>query len=128
MQSCTCAGGSRPSTTKNLRKDEDLNDEKALDCKRNEVRAVCRAIRCAVQLRSHESVELAHANSFRLATDQLLASDGYLGPQQDPLRRVSRPIRSPLALAAPHDGAVGTDDARGTREVSSRRPRPLWFV
>jgi len=120
MQSCTCATGSRPSTT-NLRKDEDLKDEETLDLKSLEVRGVCHAAYCHLQLPSHETVELVDACPFRLAADQLLASDGYFGPEQDSLWWVSRPARPPLALAAANDGALGTDDSRGTREVPPRR-------
>jgi len=43
-------------------------------------------------------------------------------PQQDPLR-VSRSARPPLLLAAPHDGALGTDEAQETREVPRRHSR-----
>src|SRR6516165_5886508 len=123
MQSCTCASGSRPSTT-NIRKHEELSHEKASDPKSTEVRVVCCPVYCRLQLLCDEPVELADAGPFRLAADQLLASVGHLDPQQDPLRWVSRGPRSSLVLAAPDAGALGTDDARGTREVPPRRPRP----
>src|SRR6516225_11341663 len=119
MPSCTYASDSTPSTT-NSRRDEDLDDEKTLGFQSAEVRVICCAFCWRLQLHSHELVELADASPFRLAADQLLASDGHFGSQQDPLRRVSRSARPSLALAAPYDGALAPDDTRGTREVPAR--------
>src|SRR5271167_946624 len=124
MQSCTCASDSGRSTT-NLRRDEDLNHEMALDFENTEVRVICCAVCCRLQPHSHEPVGLAYAGSFRLAADQLLASNGHFDPQQDPPRWFSRAPRSSLVLEAPDDGALGTDDTRGTREVPRRHSRAL---
>src|SRR4029077_15544675 len=71
------------------------------------------------------TVELADTGSLRLACHHFLASAGPAGSEPFFLRRVPRPdgLRRPLAAA--NGGALGTDDTRGTREVSPRHARPL---
>src|SRR3979490_2597887 len=127
MRFCTCASGSRPSTTKS-RKHEDKQNEKESLCDRPEVRALCGAIHRSVWLCDNAPVELADAGSVWLAFDQFLASCRHFGSKQDPLWRVPRPRGPPHVLAAPDGGAMGADDARGTREVSSRHARSLRFI
>src|ERR1700758_3542211 len=108
MRSCTCAGGCSPSTT-NLQKDEVLNHDKALDFPNTDVYSIRSSIPCPLRLRGHESMELAHARSLRMAPDHLLAGCRRSVFEQDSLWRISWRIRpsSPLALAPPHDGTLG---------------------
>src|SRR5262249_40603248 len=89
---------------------------------------VRRPVYCHFQLRRHDAVELAHASPLWLAAGFLLASGGHLDPEQDSLRRVPRAWRPPVALAAPHDGTLGTDDAGRTREISPRPAKPLVMM
>lgn len=93
-----------------------------MDFTRIEIRVVCSAVPDAVQLSGPAFMELAHASSLRLALDHFLASGGRLDSEQDPLRRVPWATRATHVLATAHDGALGTDDARRAREVSSRLP------
>src|SRR5262245_24000702 len=111
MRSCTCGSDSGPSTM-NSRRDEDSEDEEALDSWNTQVRVIRCALYFRVQLRGYASVELADASPFRLAADQLLASGRYLDPQQDPLRQFSRSARASLVLEGPHVGTLGTGDSR----------------
>src|SRR5271155_2710883 len=115
-------------STTNLRKVEGKNETE----KDFEICAGRHAVRpaadCGAWLCGHEAVELADAASLRLACDHLLAGGGYLGPQQDPVRRTSRRTGRAHALEAPHEGPLGAHDPRGTREVPSRHARPLRFL
>src|SRR2546421_1315585 len=93
------------------------DDEKVLDIARTEIRAARGGARCGAELRRHELVELADAGLVRGECDRLLGSDGPPGPEQDPVRRLPRPVRRLGPLAPPHDGALGPDVARGAREI-----------
>ena len=79
-----------------------------------------------IQPRGHASVELAHAGALRIAHHHLLAGIGSTGPEQSPVRRISRAAPFWWPLAASHDGAMGTDDAGRTREIPPGHARPLW--
>ncbi len=68
-------------------------------------------------------MELAHAAGVRAAPDHLLAGAGPAGAQQIALG-VPRPLGRRHALAAAHDGAMGANDAGGTREIPRRHARP----
>ncbi len=106
-----------------LRKDK--RDEKALDCKKIKIRIVRGGGHPCVRLCSHEPVELADAVALRMATHQSLAGLGPLTPQPDTLRRIPWPAGSTYVLASPHDGALGTNDTRRTREVPRRHAPSL---
>src|SRR5215469_16835170 len=107
-----------------------------MDCKQNgeriDVRTAARAMHGHSRLFVHESVELADASPFWLAADHLLASPGASDPEQDSVWRVSWPgwpARAvALGLAPPLDGALGANDARRTRGVSSGLSGLLWSV
>jgi len=126
-RSCTFASASRPSTT-TLGKHEGNRHEKTSFCAGTEVRAVCCTVRHRIWLCGDEPVELADAGSFWLAFDQLLASCWDSHSQQAPFRWIPGPPWPSPVLASPHDGAVGADDPRRTREISSRDARTLRTI
>src|SRR6266849_7735715 len=82
--------------------------------------------RYGLRLHSDESMELAGPNGVRRARDHFWASVGPSGPQQDPVRRISREARLWRTLEAPDERPLGTDDSRGTRKIPPRHGRPLW--
>jgi len=57
-----------------------------------------------------ELVELAHAATLCVASDQFLAGSGPSGSQQSPVRRFPGAPWSTHALAWANDGALGADD------------------
>src|SRR6202035_1083510 len=81
--------------------------------------------RRGVHLRGDAAVELAHAAALWLARHHFLAGARLADLEQNSLRRVPLPARSGPALAPPHDGALGENDARTTRTVSRRNARAL---
>jgi anti-anti-sigma regulatory factor len=99
-----------------------------LGSERAEVRGDCCADHHCVELCRYALVELADSDPLRLACDQLLASARAFDPQQDPLRPISWAAGPVHVLAAPHDGAVGTDDPRGRRKVPSVHAESLRFI
>src|SRR5271157_2037383 len=123
----TCASVCKPSTT-NLRRDEDKGYEKESGCESSQVCAVCRTVHCGGWLCGDAALELADTDCIWLACYRLLAGDRHFGAEQNFVRRVPGTARPPHALAWPHDGALGTDDSRGTREVSRIHARAMRVV
>src|SRR6202158_1172535 len=119
MRCFICASGFGPFMT-NLRNQEGKRNEKELDIKGTEDRAVRHSARRSAWFCGHEPVEFFDASSVRLASDQLLAGGGHFASQQDPLRRISWWTRQAHALASPHEGALGAHDPGGAREVPRR--------
>src|SRR5690242_17438385 len=73
-------------------------------------------------------MELAYARGLRPPPHHLLAGPGPAGTQQIAPGRIPRTLARRHALARPHDGEMGTNDARGAREIPRRHARPLRLV
>src|ERR1700676_2371223 len=118
----TCAAGSKPFTT-NFWESEVENETTSI-CTRGEISSVCDCGGAGAELCGHAFVELADAAAFRAASDQFRASARPAGAQQAALGRIPRPLGR-RTLARPHDGAMGANDARGTRQIPRRNATPL---
>src|SRR5579872_4727189 len=79
------------------------------------------------RIRGDAFVELADAGSVWIDNDWILAGVGAVAAQQDSVWQVSG-SRTGNSLEAPHDGALGTNDAGRTREIPRRNARPLRAV
>src|ERR1700674_5043544 len=124
MRWSTCASGFGPFTT-NSGRNEEKNNERKMDIQRTKDCCIRSAGALGVRICGHEFVELADAGAFWFAVDHLLAGAGAAGALQDSIRRISPPRRPGDALAAPHDGTLGTDDARGARKIPPGDARAL---
>src|SRR5579859_183867 len=122
MPCSTSAAGCKPFTT-NFWESEVENETTSVFTS-SEISSVCDCGGAGAELRGHAPVELADAAAFRAAPDQLRASARLAGAQQAALGRIPRPLGR-RALARTHDGAMGPNDARGTREIPRRHARPL---
>src|SRR5438270_7513988 len=120
-----CASGSAISTT-NSWKAEVNGDEKGYE--NIEIRGDGGVVCDAAWFFRDAPVELADARLIWLACDHVLASAGNTDSQQDPLWRISRPVRTAFFLASWHDGALGANDSRRAREVAGIHARTLRLV
>lgn len=67
---------------------------------------------------NHEAMELAAAEYFRFSRDHILTGNWHFDFEQNSIRRIPCGARPAPVLATSYVGAMGTDDTRGTREIS----------
>src|ERR1700722_2817150 len=107
---------------------EEPHDETALVCESAKVLRLCSSGGGGAQCGGDESLELADAADFRVASDHLLASTGAAAAREGSLRSAWRRIGTADRLASSDDGALEPDDARGAREIHAGHEGPLWPI
>src|SRR5262249_18442566 len=116
----TFAHACRPSTP-SFSAHGDPTDEKAFRATTPEDPADCGDCGDGRDVRRHDAVELADPTVVPRAGAHVLADTGPPGSEQAVLGWLPRSTRAAaLALAPPHDGALGADDAGRAREVPPR--------
>src|SRR5260370_37529713 len=115
MPCFTCAAGCKPFTT-NFWESEANNETQSI-FPSSEIYFVCLRSGAGVELRGHESMELAHAARVRAACDHLLAGPRPAGAQQAAPWGIPRTLAG-HAFARARDCAPGPQVPPGARANS----------